>query len=514
MSLLSIENASKTYGGIPALRGVSLSIAPGEIHALMGENGAGKSTLIQILAGAVRADEVTIAIDGRPVAIDHPDDAFRHGLRFIHQELNVVPTLSVAENIFLGRAYPKRFGGFVDWRGLTRAAEGALARLGLTHIDPRRKLARLSFGDRMLVRIAAVFLEGPAPALLYTMDEPTAALTAGEAERLFAVLREIRRSGRSVLYVSHRLDEVMRLCDRVTVLRDGAVVATSPIAETSEDEIIRMMIGREVGEARPPQPTAVGDEIALEANGLAGPGVRSVILSLRQGEIVGLAGLAGAGQSELLKLLIGAERRKGGVVRLAGRNFPRASPADAWAAGLAYVPRERRAEGLFLARAISENIALPHLGSLSLGGILLAKRRERAFTMAHASGVRLRARGPRQRCRELSGGNQQKVLFARALAGRPKVLLLDEPTRGVDVAAKFDIYGLIRELKRAGTAVLIASSDAPELIALSDHILVMRDGAIVTALVTSGLSEAALLAHCHGRPPAAKNSATDSASGA
>jgi ribose transport system ATP-binding protein len=514
MTLLAIQNASKTYAGVAALRNVSLSIAPGEIHALMGENGAGKSTLIQILAGAVRADQVTIAIDSRPVAIDHPDDAFRHGLRFIHQELNVVPTLSVAENIFVGRAYPKRFGGFVDWRRLTRAAGGALARLGLTHIDPHRKLARLSFGDRMLVRIAAAFLEGTAPALLYVMDEPTAALTTGEAERLFAVLREIRRSGGSVLYVSHRLDEVMRLCDRVTVLRDGAVVATSPIAETSEDEIIRMMIGREVGEAHPPQPTAVGDEIVLEANELAGPGVDRITLSLKKGEIVGLAGLAGAGQSELLNLLIGAERRKGGVVRLAGRNFSRASPAAAWAAGLAYVPRERRAEGLFLSRAISENITLPHLGGLSRGGIFLARRRERAFTMAHAAGVGLRARGPHQRCRELSGGNQQKVLFARALAGRPKVLLLDEPTRGVDVAAKFDIYGIIRELKRAGTAVLIASSDAPELIALSDRILVMRDGVVTTALAASGLSEEALLAHCHGRPPAAKNSAMVSASGA
>jgi ribose transport system ATP-binding protein len=339
-------------------------------------------------------------------------------------------------------------------------------------------------------------------------------LNVSEAERLFAVLREIRRSGRSVIYVSHRLDEVMRLSDRVTVLRDGAVVATSPIAATSEDAIIRMMIGRAVGEVRPRRPVEVGDEVALEAHELAGPGVAPVFFSLKKGEIVGLAGLAGAGQSELLKLLIGAERAKGGKLRLGSGEFRPRDPAAAWAAGIAYVPRERRAEGLLLSRAISENVTLPHLRRFSIGRVFLARRRERAFVIGRAGEVRLRARGPSQRCRELSGGNQQKVLFARALAGRPRVLLLDEPTRGVDVAAKFDIYGLIRELKRAGTAVLIASSEAPELIALCDRIIVMRGGAVATVLAAAGLSEEALLAHCHGRPPAAESLTSVSAIGA
>jgi ribose transport system ATP-binding protein len=514
MTLLSVENVSKAYSGIAALRSVSLSIVAGEIHALMGENGAGKSTLIQILAGAVRADQARIAIDGRPVVIEDPGSAFRHGLRFIHQELNIVPTLSVAENIFLGRAYPKRFGAFVDWERLAREARGALARLGITHLDPRRTMAKLSFGDRMLVRIAAAFLDSATPALLYVMDEPTSALSAAEAELLFAVLREIRRSGRSVLYVSHRLDEVMRLCDRVTVLRDGALVGTRPIAETSADEIIRMMIGRQIGEAHSQQTVAAADETVLDLRDLAGPGVERVSFVLKKGEIVGLAGLAGAGQSELLRLLIGAKRASGGVTRLDGRRFSPRNPAAAWAAGIAYVPRERRTEGLLLSRAISENITLPHLRRFSLGGTFLARRRERAFAVARGSEVRLRARGPGQRCRELSGGNQQKVLFARALAGRPQVLLLDEPTRGVDVAAKFDIYGLIRELKRAGTSVLIASSDALELIGLSDRILVMRGGTVATVLETQGLSEEALLAHCHGRTPAAQPSPAVSASGA
>jgi ABC-type sugar transport system ATPase subunit len=364
-------------------------------------------------------------------------------------------------------------------------------------------MARLSFGDRMLVRIAAAFLDAAAPARLYVMDEPTAALNASEVERLFTVLGEIRRSGRSVLYVSHRLDEVMRLADRVTVLRDGAVVGTRPIEATGADEIIQMMIGRQVGDASRQQASTPAGEPVLEVSELAGGAVARASFTLAKGEVVGLAGLAGAGQSELLRLLIGAEPARQGTVRLAGRKFSARNPAAAWAAGLAYVPRERRAEGLLLSRPIAENISLPHLRSFSFRGVILARRRERAFAVARGEAVRLRARGPHQRCRELSGGNQQKVVFARALAGSPKLLLLDEPTRGVDVAAKFDIHGLIRVLREKGTSVLIASSDAPELIGLCDRILVMRNGSVTASLATRGLGEEALLAHCHGRAPAA-----------
>jgi ribose transport system ATP-binding protein len=296
----------------------------------------------------------------------------------------------------------------------------------------------------------------------------------------------------------------MRLCDRVTVLRDGAVVGTRPVTEVSADELIRMMIGRQVGTAPPSErPTAAADATVLDVCDLVGRGVERLSFALKRGEIVGLAGLAGAGQSELLRLLIGAERAESGIIRLAGRTAPVGNPASAWAGGLAYVPRERRAEGLLLSRAIGENITLPHLRRFSLGGTFLARRRERAFAVARGSEVRLRARGPRQPCRELSGGNQQKVVFARALAGKPMVLLLDEPTRGVDVAAKFDLHALIRELRAAGTAVLIASSDAPELIGLCDRIIVMRAGTMTTVLEAKGLREEILLAHCQGRAPAA-----------
>jgi ribose transport system ATP-binding protein len=502
MSLLSLANVSKTYAGVRALRSVSLAIEPGEIHALMGENGAGKSTLIKILAGVVAADTADIAIDGRPVTIDGPGDAFAHGLRFIHQELNVVPTLSVAENIFLGRPYPRRLGGLIDWGRLADAGRRALARLGISHIDPRTKMARLGMGDRMLVSISAAFVDGEGSAVrLHVMDEPTAALTGEEAERLFAVLREIRKAGRSVLYVSHRLDEVTRLCDRVTVLRDGGVIATNAMADISQDDIILMMIGRRVDEAYPPPLAPAADDIALAVRDLEGDGLAPVSFDLRKGEIVGIAGLAGAGQSEVLRLLAGADRARRGRVRLEADEGPPRGLTAAWRSGMAYVPRERRSEGLVLTRPISDNITLPHLARFSRGGVFLARRKERAAAREFGDNVRLKARSLRQLSGELSGGNQQKVVFAKALSGRPAVLLLDEPTRGVDVGAKFDIYALIREWSAKGMAVLIASSDFPELLGMCDRMIVMRDGAIATILDAQGLSEEALLGHCYGRGP-------------
>ncbi len=499
MSFVSLRNVSKRYAGLPALNGASLSIASGEIHALIGENGAGKSTLIRILAGVVPPDAATIVIDGSEVVIDSPQTAFRLGLRFIHQELNVVPTLSVAENIFLGRPFPRRFAALVDWRRLSEEAGHALARLGISHIDPRRRMAGLTVGDRMIVSIAAAFLDdAPATARLYVMDEPTAALSGAEVQRLFAVLREIRQSGRSVLYVSHRLDEVMRLCDRATVLRDGAVMATVAVANTSRDQLIRLMIGRQVDEAYPPAPAPAGRDIALALDDLTGDGVGPIALNLRKGEIVGVAGLAGAGQSELLRLVMGAAPVRSGRIVLGGREQHRRGLTAAWQAGIAYVPHERRSEGLVLSRPIAENITLPHLARFSRGGCFLAPDRERAAADRYGAEVRLKARGSRQRCHELSGGNQQKVVFAKAIAGGPAVLLLDEPTRGVDVGAKFDIYSLIRRLSAAGMAVMMASSDLPELIGLCDRILVMRNGTVATELGTDGLTEQALLGHCYG----------------
>ena len=504
MTFLSLQNVAKAYAGVPALRRVNLTIEAGEIHALMGENGAGKSTLIKILAGVVTPDSATITLDDRPVTIDGPAEAHRFGFRFIHQELNIVPALSVAENIFIGRRYPVRAGLFVDWRRLHATARDALQRLGITHIDTRQKMARLSVGDQMLVRISSAFLgETGAPARLYVMDEPTAALTREESERLFRVLREIRTAGGSVLYVSHRLDEVMALCDKATVLRDGETIDTGKVAEITHDDLVALMIGRRVEEAYPPSVTTPEDNLALDIRNLMADRLGPISLTLRKGEILGIAGLSGAGQRDLLRALFGDLPLRGGTILLDGRRHRPSGPSASWKSGLAYVPRERRSEGLMLTRPIFENITLAHLRRQSLGGSFLTPRAERMFAMGLGADVRLRSSGPRQLAMELSGGNQQKVVFARALGGKPKVLLLDEPTRGVDVGAKFDIYSIIRDMTAKGMAVILVSSDLPELIGMCDRIAVMRDGAITEIVNAHGLREDDLLNRCYGRASAA-----------
>ena len=468
---VQLTGVTRYFQAIRALEGVDFACRRGSIHAVLGENGAGKSTLIKILAGVVAPDSAEIAIDGKGVNIDSPAGAHRLGLRFIHQELSVVPTLSVAENIVLGRPYPRRAGVLVNWQALNRLALGALETLGIRHIDVRQKMARLSTGDRMLVKISSAFLsEDGAPARLYVMDEPTAALTRDESERLFNVLRGIKASGNSVLYVSHRIDEVMAICDRATVLRDGKPIDSGVLSAITHDDLVALMIGRKAGEAYPRASRAPTAEIASERPGLV----------VHKGEIVGIAGLSGAGQTELLRAIFG-------------------TPGRAWASGIAYVPKERRSEGLVTSRAIYQNITLPHLQAQSLGGTWLTPQRERRFATQLGEDVKLRAAGMNQRVLELSGGNQQKVVFAKALGGAPRLLLLDEPTRGVDVGAKYDIYSIIREMTSKGMAVLLVSSDLPELIGMADRIAVMRNGAIVTTVEARGLAEETLLNLCYGR---------------
>lgn len=496
ISLLSATGVSKAYGSVSVLEGASLVVAPGEIHALIGENGAGKSTLIKILAGIVAPDAATLAINDDPTTIDNTAAAYRLGLRFIHQEFNVVPSLSVAENIFMGRRYPRWGGALVDWRRLNTEAQRALTRLGIAHIDPRKKLGELTLGDQMLVRISAALLD---EARLYVMDEPTAALTRDESARLFKVLREIRDSGSSVLYVSHRLDEIMALCDRATVLRDGKSIDCGKLAEITHDDLVAMMIGRKVEEAYPKPAASPRADIAFAATGLTGAGLGPLDLSVGEGEILGVAGLSGSGQVELIKTLFGDKRATGGTMSLAGAPYAPPNPGSAWKRGVAYVPRERRAQGLLMRRAVFENITLAHLRRHSLGGIFLTPRREKAFARETGERMRLKSAGPAQRIIELSGGNQQKVVFGRALDGAPKLLLLEEPTRGVDVGAKFDIYAILRDLTANGTAVILVSSDLPELIGMCDRIAVMRDGIVKATVEATGLRENDLINLCYGR---------------
>ncbi|MDB5553861.1 MAG: hypothetical protein JWL86_3845 [Rhizobium sp.] len=503
MTLLSIRNLSKAYAGVPALKDASLAVAPGEIHALMGENGAGKSTLIKIIAGAVSPDRGTIEISGHPVSIDHPATATRLGLRFIHQELSVIPELSVAENLFLGRPYPKRLGFLADWSELNARARVALNALDITTIDPSIKMARLSTGDQMLVKIAAAFLdEGGEAAKLYVMDEPTAALTGEESERLFRVIIGLTARGRSVIYVSHRMDEVMRIAHRVTVLRDGETVTTRNIAATTKSEIIELMTGRTIAEAYPARQSEPSAEPVLKVSNLSSARLKDISFELRAGEILGISGLAGAGQSELLRLLMGDGKVASGTIELKGRRLKPDEPAGRWAEGIAYVPRERRREGLLPRASVSDNTVLAHLKSLSRAGIFRNRRSELAGATEFGARVKLKSVGPRQPVFQLSGGNQQKVVFARAVLGGPSVLLLDEPTRGVDVGAKYDIHALLRELAATGVGIILVSSDLPELIGMSDRIGTMLDGRLRGIADNANITQAALLSLAFGDSPA------------
>lgn len=477
-----------------ALSNARLDLAGGRVHALMGENGAGKSTLIKLLAGVQRADAMDVLLDGQALTVGNAEDARKAGFRFIHQELNIVPHLSVAENIFLGWAYPKRFGFAIDWKRLEQQAEAALLRLGVDHIDVTLQAARLSTGDRMLVKIAGslVSLDGE-EARLYVLDEPTAALSEDEAEKLFRVIEQLKSTGVAVLYVSHRMNEVMRICDDVTVLRDGKTVLSSPVADTNRQQIIFAMTGRDLEEAHPKRETPIGKSVVCAAKDAATAHIRDVNFELREGEIIGVCGLTNAGQSEVLQMFMGLSALVRGSATVTRQAAPK-MPSEAWQQNIAYVPRERRSEGLMLRRSAQDNIVLPHLSSLSRSAGITHSKAEQTTAARLSKAVRLKAVSPKQSVYELSGGNQQKVVFARALAAAPKLLLLDEPTRGVDVGAKFDIYSLMRQASTGGCSILLTSSDLPELLGMCDRIMIMRDGVQSALVPADALTPATLLA--------------------
>lgn len=502
MNHLKIRNASKAFAGVHALADVDLDVFSGEVHALMGENGAGKSTLIKVLAGVQAADGLNIWIDDAELELNSPGDAKAAGFRFIHQELNIVPHLSVAENVSLGLAYPKRFGFAVDWARLKSRAETAFELLGVSHIDVTQQAARLPTGDRMLMKIAGSLVsDDGSQARLYVLDEPTAALSEEESEKLFHVIAELKKADVAVLYVSHRMNEVMRLCDRVSVLKDGKNAFTAMVADTSKDDIIFAMTGREIGDTYPPRQTPIGTRTTCSATNLRTPNIQNVEFSLRSGEILGVTGLANAGQSDLLKVVLGLEPIISGDIQIEGCLTPK-TPSQAWSQGIAYVPKERRSEGLMLRRSVTENVTLPHLGSLFPKGVVLNSRPEKNKVSELSNAVRLKSASLDQAVYQLSGGNQQKVVFARAIGASPNLLLLDEPTRGVDVGAKLDIYTLVRELSDNGCSIILTSTDLPELLGICDRILVMRDGKQSEIVPTDGLTPADLLMRFYEPSPA------------
>ncbi len=499
--LLSMTGIDKAFAGVAALTSASLSIETGEIHGLIGQNGAGKSTMVKILTGVYRRDGGTIVFDGAGTSIGNPRDAQEHGISTIYQELTLVPLRSVTENVVLGYE-PRLWGGVINWRAAHRRASEILTRFGID-IDVREPLGSYSTAIQQLVAIArAVSLN----AKLVIMDEPTSSLDEREVEVLFKTVRNLKASGVSVLYISHYLDELFRICDRVTIMRDGRTVACKEIAGTTKIELIAEMLGRNIDDIQSAGMTQLGGgdarsgALLLEAVEIAtGPRLRRFDLQVHAGEIVGLAGLLGSGRTEAARALFGVDSLKNGEIRLKGAAFKPAGAADAIASNLGYLTEDRKAEGIVPQMSVRENLTLAVLPKLSRSG-QVQRGREREIVDRFIKALGIKTANMDQPIRELSGGNQQKVLMARWLATEPELLILDEPTRGVDVGAKLEIQGIIRDFVSRGFGVVLISSEFEELIEGADRIIVMQDGYSVEVLENPGITENALvkaIAHHH-----------------
>ena len=483
---------SKAFGGVPALADVTLNLSSGRVHALMGENGAGKSTLIKLIAGVLKPDSISVSKNGSPLPLNDARDAHEAGFRFIHQELNIVPQVSVAENVLLSRDLPHRFGFAVDWNKVQTIAEEALAFLGATHIDVTLPAGDLPAGDKMMMKIAAALVSADqSEPVLYVLDEPTAALTVEESEMLFDVIERLKAKGTAILYVSHRIDEILRICDDVTVLRDGEFVTTNEISKTSKADIIEAMTGRDFKDAYPKREISIGTETIVRLKNVDTTNLHDLSFEIRAGEILGVSGLAEAGQTQLLKLFMGVGKIKSGTASFIDEELP-GSPSDAWARRVAYIPRERRGEALCLDMSVRANIVLPHLSDYGFYAKPWLENKD-----AHKFGakVQLKSNDVSQPVGQLSGGNQQKIVFARAIQGNPKLLLLDEPTRGVDIGAKYDIYLLVRKLSARGCSVILTSTDLPEVLGMCDRVLVMQEGRQAHLLKRGEMESADLLSH-------------------
>ena len=495
---VAAENIAKSYGGVQALKGVSLSIMPGEVHGLVGANGAGKSTLIRMLAGLAQPDAGRILVDGQPAIIATPHRATELGMNFIHQELAFVPGMSVIQNIMLGLPKASRFG-MVHWGAVAREVAPVAARVGIT-APFFTSVKGLSTAEKWLINICRALMR---KARLIVMDEPTASLSAAEGEKLFRIVEDLSASGVAVLYVSHRLEEILRLCHRVTAFRDGRSVAEMPRADLSRAGLIQAIVGSGMsGVVKPASASRAGD-VALSVRGLARqPRVTGVSFDLRRGEVLGIGGLVGAGRTELVRLIYGADRTDAGSMTLDGLPFAPRSPAAAVKAGLGLVPEERRAEGLLLSKSIAFNLQLANLGQVVHGPAfpLIDGRRRTTLAQSVIRDLAIKAPGIDTPVGRLSGGNQQKVVIGRWLLRGPKVLILDEPTRGVDIGARAEIHRLIRDLAARGIAVIAISSEPDELPDLCDRVLVMVEGRIVRELVGPALTRQAIIEASYAEP--------------
>jgi ribose transport system ATP-binding protein len=490
--VLELRDVSKRFPGVVALDDVSFDLHAGEVHVLVGENGAGKSTLVKILSGIYQPDEGELLLDGRPIAFGDPHEAQVHGVSTVHQELNLIPHLSVGKNIYLGREPMRsRLPGVIDWKALMEGARQELEELGVP-IDPKTLVRTLGVAYQQMVEIAKALV---AHARVLILDEPTAAITAEEAEQLFSIVEQLRAQGTAIILISHHLEDVYRVGDRVTVLRDGGFVATKPVAETTQTDLIQMMVGRALTQQFPKEVFEPGTT-AIRVDRLNRHGVlHDISFEVRRGEIVGLAGLVGAGRSEVARAIFGIDRIDSGAIEIDGKRVQIKDPNQAIHHRIALLPEDRKQQGLVLLQSVADNIVVAAPEKVSkLPGVIPPSARARA-ARRFISALKIKTPGTGQRVRNLSGGNQQKVVLAKWLLTDADIFIFDEPTRGIDVGAKVEVYRLMNDLLRNGAAILMISSELPEVLGMSDRILVMREGRIVAEFDRESATQEAVMTY-------------------
>lgn len=469
---IEMRGIDKSFGSNQVLKQAGFTLESGEVHALMGENGAGKSTLMKILTGVYTKDAGTVLVDGKEVNYKNPQEAEKAGIVFIYQELNVMFDLTVEENLFMGKEIHGKFG-ICDKKAMQKKAQEALNTLGV-NISPKTVMSELSVGQQQMVEICKALM---ADAKVIIMDEPTAALTQSETVALFKVIESLRKKGVSMVYISHRMEEIFELCDRITVLRDGSYIGVKNIPETNMNEIVKMMIGREIGERYPSRDVKIGKEV-LKVKGLTRKGTfHDVSFSVRAGEVLGVSGLMGAGRTEIMQAIFGNLSYESGTIEIDGEEVKISNPRQAMEHGIGFITEDRKTEGLMLDKSIRENISLCNLGRISKSSVI-SKEAEKDMVAEAIKDLHIKCFGPFHECNNLSGGNQQKVVLAKWILTNPKILILDEPTRGVDIGAKKEIYNIINKLAAQGVAIIMVSSELPEVLGMSDNIMVVREGEV------------------------------------
>lgn len=469
---IEMRGIDKSFGSNQVLKQAGFTLESGEVHALMGENGAGKSTLMKILTGVYTKDAGTVLVDGKEVNYKNPQEAEKAGIVFIYQELNVMFDLTVEENLFMGKEIHGKFG-ICDKKAMQKKAQEALNILGV-NISPKTVMTELSVGQQQMVEICKALM---ADAKVIIMDEPTAALTQSETVALFKVIESLRKKGVSMVYISHRMEEIFELCDRITVLRDGSYIGVKNIPETNMNEIVKMMIGREIGERYPSRNVKIGKEV-LKVKELTRKGTfHDVNFSVRAGEVLGVSGLMGAGRTEIMQAIFGNLSYESGTIEIDGKEVKISNPRQAMEHGIGFITEDRKTEGLMLDKSIRENISLCNLRRISKSSVI-SREAEKNMVAEAIKDLHIKCFGSYHECNNLSGGNQQKVVLAKWILTNPKILILDEPTRGVDIGAKKEIYSIINKLAAQGVAIIMVSSELPEVLGMSDNIMVVREGEV------------------------------------